>query len=166
MSIVFYKEVGFSNTQIGVYSKIVGWWVIIPFTIIASMINIRYGIVKGLLISGIAMAATNLMFTWIALAGPNTNLFAAAVIVDNFTASFATVAFVSFISYLTNRQYTATQYALMASLGNLGRTTLASFSGVMVDALNGNWAVFFIITALMVVPSLVLLVLFLKPRIS
>lgn len=164
MSIVFYKEVGFTNTQIGIYSKLVGWWVIIPFTIIASMINVRYGIVKGLLISGIAMAATNLMFTWIAIVGPDVNLFAAAVIVDNFTASFATVAFVSFISYLTNRQYTATQYALMASLGNLGRTTLASFSGVMVDGLNGNWAVFFMITALMVVPSLCLL-FFLREKI-
>jgi len=164
MSIVFYKEIGFTNTQIGVYSKIVGWWVMIPFTIVASIINIRYGIVKGLLISGIAMAATNLMFTWIAMVGPNTNLFAAAVIVDNFTAAFATVAFVSFISYLTNRQYTATQYALMASLGNLGRTTLASFSGVMVDGLNGNWSLFFVITALMVVPSLCLL-LFLRKKI-
>ena len=164
MSIVFYKEIGFTNTQIGIYSKIVGWWVMIPFTIVASIINIRYGIVKGLMISGIAMAATNLMFTLIAIIGPNTNLFAAAVIVDNFTAAFATVAFVSFISYLTNRQYTATQYALMASLGNLGRTTLASFSGVMVDGLNGNWAFFFVITALMVVPSLCLL-FFLRNRV-
>lgn len=157
MSIVFYKEIGFSNTQIGIYSKLVGWWVMIPFTLVASFINIRYGLIKGLLISGIAMAATNLMFTWIAMVGPNTNLFAAAVIVDNFTAAFATVAFVSFISHLTNRQYTATQYAMLASLGNLGRTTLASFSGVMVDGLNGNWALFFVLTALMVLPSLALL---------
>lgn len=157
MSVVFYKEVGFSNEQIGIYSKLIGWWAIIIFSILASFINIRFGIVKGLMISGIAMAATNLMFTWIALVGPNVNLFAAAVIVDNFTASFATVAFVSFISYLTNRQYTATQYALMASLGNLGRTTLASFSGLMVDSMQGNWALFFVITALMVIPSLCIL---------
>ena len=157
MSITFYKQVGFSNTEIGIYSKLIGWWAIIIFSILASIVNIRFGIIKGLLISGIAMAATNLMFTWIALVGPNTNLFAAAVIVDNFTASFATVAFVSFISYLTNRQYTATQYALMASLGNLGRTTLASFSGLMVDSLHGNWALFFTLTAFMVIPSLCVL---------
>ena len=157
MSVVFYKEVGFSNTDIGIYSKLIGWWAIIIFSILASIVNIRFGIIKGLLISGIAMAATNLMFTWIALVGPNTNLFAVAVIVDNFTASFATVAFVSFISYLTNRKYTATQYALMASLGNLGRTTLASFSGLMVDGLHGNWALFFTITAFMVIPSLCVL---------
>ena len=157
MSIVFYKEVGFSNTDIGIYSKMIGWWVIIVFSFLASMLNIRFGILKGLLISGIAMAATNLMFTWIALVGPDKTLFAATIIVDNFTASFATVAFVSFISSLTHRAYTATQYALLASLGNLGRTTLAASSGLLVDSLNGNWALFFVLTALMVVPALLLL---------
>lgn len=164
MSIVFYKEIGFSNTDIGIYSKMIGWWVIIIFSIIASALNIRFGIIKGLIIAGIAMAATNLMFSWIALVGPSKPLFAATIVVDNFTASFATVAFVSFISSLTNRAYTATQYALLASLGNLGRTTLAVFSGVMVDGLGGNWALFFVITALMVVPSLVIL-LWLSKRI-
>jgi len=157
MSIVFYKEIGFSNTDIGIYSKMIGWWVIIVFSFLASMLNIRFGILKGLLISGIAMAATNLMFTWIALVGPDKTLFAATIIVDNFTASFATVAFVSFISSLTHRAYTATQYALLASLGNLGRTTLAASSGLLVDSLNGNWALFFVLTALMVVPALLLL---------
>ena len=165
MSLVFYKEVGFSHTDIGIYSKMIGWWVIIIFSLIASALNVRFGLVKGLLISGIAMALTNLMFTWIALVGPDKMLFAAAIIIDNFTASFATVAFVSFLSHLTNRAYTATQYALLASLGNLGRTTLASFSGVLIDYLQGNWALFFILTALMVVPSLLLL-MYLAPRLK
>jgi len=157
MSIVFYKEVGFSNTQIGIYSKLIGWWAIILFSLIASVINIRFGIVKGLFISGVAMASTNLLFSAIAWLGPMEGLFAFAVIVDQFTAAFATVAFVSFISHLTNRMYTATQYALMASISNFGRTTLAVLSGAMVDYLNGDWGLFFVITALMVIPSLILL---------
>ncbi|MBT6617914.1 MAG: MFS transporter, partial [Thiotrichales bacterium] len=57
----------------------------------------------------------------------------------------------------TSRAYTATQYALMASLGNLGRTTVASFSGVLVDGLNGDWFTFFLLTALMAIPALLLL---------
>ena len=72
-------------------------------------------------------------------------------------AAFATVAFVAFISLLVDRNYTATQYALLASLGTAGRTTLASSSGALVDWLNGDWGIFFIITAMMVIPSLVLL---------
>lgn len=157
MSIVFYKEIGFSNTQIGIYSKLIGWWAIILFSIIASFINIHFGLVKGLLISGVAMASTNLMFSLMAWAGPVEWLFAVTVVVDQFTAAFATVASVSFISHLTSRMYTASQYALMASISNFGRTTLAAFSGLMVDALGGNWGLFFIITAVMVIPSLLLL---------
>ena len=159
MSIVFYKELGFSNTQIGIYSKLIGWWAIIIFSVIASFINIRFGIVKGLVISGIAMAATNLLFTAMAWVGPEEWLFATAVILDQFTAAFATVASVSFISHLTSRLYTASQYALMASISNFGRTTLAAFSGLLVDALGGDWGLFFIITALMVIPSLLMLFL-------
>ena len=162
MSIVFYKEIGFSNTQIGIYSKLIGWWAIIVFSIIASFINMRFGIVKGLLISGIAMASTNLLFTAMAWIGPQEWLFATAVIFDQFTAAFATVASVSFISHLTSRLYTASQYALMASISNFGRTTLAAFSGLMVDTLGGNWGLFFIITAVMVLPSLILLFLMRK----
>ena len=72
-------------------------------------------------------------------------------------AAFATVAFVAFISMLVDRTYTATQYALLASIGTAGRTTLAASSGAMVDWLNGDWGVFFVITAVMVLPSLVCL---------
>jgi len=162
MSIVFYKEIGFTNTEIGTYSKLIGWWVVILFSIIGGIVNSHFGIIKGLFIGGIAMAASNLMFAWIAVVGPNTNLFLATVIVDGFTGAFATVTFVSFLSYLTSRSFTATQYALMASLGNLARTTLSSFSGVMVDKLNGNWSLFFIITALMVIPSLIMLLIISK----
>lgn len=157
MSIVFYKEVGFSNDDIAVYSKMVNWWVTIIFAILGSFVNLRLGIVRGLMLGGIAMAGSNLMFAWIAGVGPNTNLLLAAVIIDGFTAAWSTVAFVAFISLLANRAFTATQYALFASLGNLGRTLLSSYSGYVVNWLDGNWQLFFILTAVMVIPSLIIL---------
>ncbi|CAM2912283.1 AmpG family muropeptide MFS transporter [Vibrio rarus] len=156
MSIPFYKEIGFSNEQIADYSKLIGWGATVLFTIVGSMFNVRFGIVRGLMIGGIAMASSNLMFAWIANTGPNEHLFLATVIVDNFTTAFSTVAFVSFLTILTGQAFSATQYALLASLGNLGRTTLASFSGELVDYLN-DWSTFFIITAAMVIPSLIML---------
>ena len=61
---------------------------------------------------------------------------------------------VAFISLLCHRAFSATQYALMASLSVAGRTFLAAGSGFVVDALDGNWSFFFIATALMVLPSL------------
>ncbi|MFK7852545.1 MAG: MFS transporter [Granulosicoccus sp.] len=158
MSIIFYKEVGFSKSDIAIYSKGLGWVVTVVFTLIGGWFAVKQGIVKALLIAGIAMAATNIMFSFMAWsAEPSVALFAAAVLIDDVTASIATVIFVTFISLLVDRTYTATQYALLASLGTAGRTLLAASSGAMVDALDGDWGIFFIITALMVIPSLVLL---------
>ena len=158
MSITFYKEIGFSNEQIGYYSKLIGWGATVFFTLLGSLINVRFGVIKGLMIGGVAMAASNLMFALIANVGPNEHLFLATIIVDNFTTAFSTVAFVSFLTILTGEAFSATQYALLASLGNLGRTTLASFSGELADYLN-SWPLFFILTAVMVIPSLIMLLM-------
>ncbi|AKS40560.1 MFS family muropeptide transporter [Wenzhouxiangella marina] len=163
MSIVFYREVGFTNEEIGTYSKLLNWWVTVVFAILGSLVNARFGILRGLVVGGIAMASTNLMFAWMAAVGPETWLFALTVIVDGFTAALGTVAFMAFITLLTSHSFSATQYALLASIGNLGRTTLSSSSGWVVDKLGGNWELFFVLTAMAVLPSLLLLV-WLAPR--
>ena len=112
---------------------------------------------KAMFIAGVMMASTNLLFSVLAWSDKSEFLFAIAVIFDDIAAAFATVAFVAFISMLVDRAYTATQYALLASIGTAGRTTLASSSGALVDWLNGDWGIFFILTALMVIPSLIIL---------
>jgi len=157
MSIVFYKEIGFSKGDIAIYSKTLGWITTVIFTLLGGLFVIRSGVLKAMFVAGILMAATNLLFTVLAWSDKSELLFAIAVIFDDIAAAFATVAFVAFISLLVDRTYTATQYALLASIGTAGRTTLASSSGALVDWLNGDWGVFFIITAIMVIPSLVCL---------
>jgi MFS transporter, PAT family, beta-lactamase induction signal transducer AmpG len=154
MSIVFYKEVGFTNTQIAEYSKLLTWWATVLFAIPCGILNARLGTFKGLFLAGIFMAASNLMFSVIAIKGPDTAWLAAAVLVDGFTAAWATVAFVAFISAQCNQKFSATQYALFASIGNFGRTNIAANSGVLVNMLGGNWALFFVLTSLMVIPGL------------
>jgi len=157
MSLVFYAELGFSKSDIALYSKGVGWITTVAFTLLGGMLAIRSGAVRALFVAGIAMAATNLLFTLLAWTGKSEWLFALAVLLDDIAAAFATVAFVTFISLLVDRTYTATQYALLASIGTIGRTSLAASSGAMVDWLDGDWGLFFVITALMVLPSLALL---------
>ena len=157
MSIVFYKEIGFSKSDIAIYSKTLGWITTVIFTLLGGLFVIRSGVLKAMFLAGILMASTNLLFTALAWSGKSELLFAAAVIFDDIAAAFATVAFVAFISLLVDRTYTATQYALLASIGTAGRTTLASSSGALVDWLNGDWGVFFILTAIMVIPSLICL---------
>ena len=230
MSIVFYKEIGFTKGDIALYSKGIGWITTVVFTLLGGIFAIRSGVVKAMFISGILMALTNLLFSFLAwyinvpdlhftwlygkiwiwgativivsgviivavrsilekfsksnkrtlgiaavivigtliIIGTRPALdsteidstrlaFAVAVLLDDIAAAFATVAFVAFISLLIDRTYTATQYALLASIGTLGRTTLAASSGELVDWLNGDWGIFFVITTVMVIPSLILL---------
>jgi PAT family beta-lactamase induction signal transducer AmpG len=157
MSIVFYGEIGFSVDQISFYQKFYGGLLTAGFSLVGAMVNTRFGVIKGLFVAGIAMASANLLFAVLAAVGPNTQLFAFALGVDNFFQAFATVAFVSFISYFTSRTYTGTQYALMSSVSNFGRTTLAAGSGFVVDYLNGDWTIFFVVTTLLVIPGLLLL---------
>tara|TARA_A100001015_G_scaffold133092_1_gene147678 strand:+ start:5257 stop:6630 length:1374 start_codon:yes stop_codon:yes gene_type:complete len=159
MSVIFYKEIGFSKSDIAIYSKGLGWISTVIFTLMGGLFAIRSGVIKAMFVSGILMASTNLLFSVLAWSEKSELLFAIAVIFDDMAAAFATVAFVAFISMLVDRNYTATQYALLASIGTAGRTMMASSSGALVDWLNGDWGIFFILTALMVIPSLVFLYL-------
>lgn len=165
MSIIFYKEIGFSKSDIGVYSKGLGWITTIIFTFIGGLLTIKAGIYKSLFYAGIFMAASNLIFALLAFSGKSYLIFSIAIILDDITSAFATVAFVSFISMIIDRNYTATQYALLASIGTIGRTLLASSSGNLVDMLHGNWTLFFLITSIMVIPSLIIL-FFLKNKLN
>ena len=107
MSIVFYKEIGFSKGDIALYSKGIGWITTVVFTLMGGLFAIRSGVVKAMFVSGILMAATNLLFAALAWTGKSEWLFAVAVLLDDIAAAFATVAFVAFISLLVDRTYTA-----------------------------------------------------------
>ena len=109
MSIVFYKEIGFSKSDIAIYSKTLGWITTVIFTLLGGLFVIRSGVLKAMFFAGILMASTNLLFSVLAWTGKSELMFAIAVIFDDIAAAFATVAFVAFISLLVDRTYTATQ---------------------------------------------------------
>jgi len=98
MSIVFYKELGFSKGQIAIYSKTLGWITTVVFTLLGGIFAMRQGTIKTMFLAGILMALTNLLFAVLYWVGKSEWLFAVAVIFDDITAAFATVAFVAFIS--------------------------------------------------------------------
>ena len=156
MSIVFYRELGLEYSQIG-FGKLASTVTVCISAIIGSAISARWNTLRGLLVGGVLMAATNLLFAQLARIGPDTGFFLFAIVADQITSAISTVTFVAFISHLCDRRFAATQYAALASLGNLSRTTLAASSGFMVTSLGGNWSLFFVITAVMVLPSLILL---------
>lgn len=160
MSPVLYRELGFSLGEIAEVMKIYGFIANGAGILVGGILAARIGIFRALLIAGLLSAGTNLAYAWLALAGQDMGVFAFAVISDNFTTGLGTVAFVAYLSSLCNVAYTATQYALLASFGNLGRIWLSATSGWMVDTLHGAWSLFFWLTsiiALLGIPLLLVL---------
>ncbi|MDY6983332.1 MAG: MFS transporter, partial [Pseudomonadota bacterium] len=158
MSLVFYRELGFTTEEIAFYNRFLGGLSIVAFSLIGAAVNVRFGALRGLLLGGIAMASANLLYAVMAQVGPLPWLFMVTLLIDNFCQAFATVAVLTFMTYFTSRTYTGTQFALMSAISNFGRTTLAASSGVIIDSMDGNWTLFFIFTTAAVIPSLLLLV--------
>ena len=92
MSIIFYREIGFSKSDIGLFSKGLGWITTVVFTLVGGWFAMRSGTVRTLFLAGIAMAATNVLFSVLAWVGKSAWLFAVAVVLDDLAAAFATVA--------------------------------------------------------------------------
>ena len=102
MSVIFYKEIGFTKSDIALYSKGLGWVTTVIFTLLGGLFAIRSGVIKALFVSGVLMASTNLLFSILAWSGKSELLFAVAVIFDDIAAAFATGAFVAFILGIIN----------------------------------------------------------------
>jgi PAT family beta-lactamase induction signal transducer AmpG len=106
--------------------------------------------------AGVIQALSNLVFAWLATVGINQWALAAAITAENFTGAIGTVIFVAYLSALCNNPlHTATQYALLAALSAVGRTYLSSGAGFV--AQSTGWQLFFAISVLVAIPSLLLL---------
>ena len=139
MSLIFYKEIGFTKTDIGIFSKGIGWLTTISFTIVGGFLTIKMGVYGLCLLLGYLWHLQICCLQFWHGRQILCNIFW-SVILDDIAASFATVAFVAFISILVDRNFQR-QYALLASIGTAGRT-IASSSGSLVDLLNGDWGLF------------------------
>ena len=161
MSGIFYREIGFDYVTIAEVSKIYGIGAALAGGVLGGVALRAIGAGRGLFVAGVAMSLTNLLFAGLA-ADPSRAWFILAVTSDGLTTGFAVVAFVAFLSRLCDAGYAATQYALLASIGNLARIVVAGTAGWMVDCLHGDWQAFFVITALLAVPGLAILAHVLK----
>lgn len=157
MASVFYRELGFSLGEIAAVAKVYGLSANFLGVFLGGVLVARLGLYRALFAGGIAAALTNLGYAALAHLGQASTPFIVAVVLDNFTGGLATVAFVAYLSSLCDRAYTATQYALLASLGNLARIWFSASAGAMVDGLGGAWDQFFLLTTLVACAGLPLL---------
>ncbi|WP_163780605.1 AmpG family muropeptide MFS transporter [Myxococcus vastator] len=151
----FYKELGFSNTEIGALSKGLGMVSTIAGGLLAGVVMVKLGTRRSLFIFGAAQALTNLMFMGLALVGKNDLMLAATITVDNLCGGLAVTAFAAYLMSLCHKSFSATQYALLSALGTVANRLISASSGYLAEWL--GWPTFFAGTVLLAVPALVLL---------
>jgi len=156
MANVFYVDLGFEKQEIGRISGGFGLVMTILGGFVGGLLITRYGVIRMLFVGALLAAATNILFAVLATTGKILWLLALAIAADNLSGGMASAAFVAYLSGLTSTRFTATQYALFTSLMLLLPKLIAGYSGVAVDAV--GYATFFIGTACLGIPVLVLIV--------
>ncbi len=151
----FYVDLGFSGVEIAAITKIYGIIATVIGGLVGGAIVARIGLFRTLMIGGVLQAATNLLFTVLALRGHDIDWLGIAITADNLAGGIAAAAFVAYLSGLCNRAFTATQYALLSSFMAQGRTLMSTPSGWLAQKL--DWPEFWALTALMAIPGLLLL---------
>jgi len=156
----FYIDLGFTLKEIANVAKIFGFFMSIAGAALGGIFVVRYGIKRPLMLGAILIILTNLLFVWLAVTEKSIISLAIVISADNLSGGFATSAFIAYLSSLTNRAYTATQYALFSSLMTLPAKFMGGFSGIVVDT--AGYAYFFLYAGLLGIPALLLIIYILK----
>ncbi len=163
----FYADVGFSNKDIGEIASTLGLFSSLLGLIVGGSIIYRLGQLKGLWISGVLQAISTGCYTLLVFF-PSKLSFAFVVFFEDMTSGMGTAALVAFMGALVNKRFTATQYALFASLASLGRTLFSGFAGDLIEFLNtlspelanGGYAYFYFLCMIFALPGLASLYFF------
>jgi PAT family beta-lactamase induction signal transducer AmpG len=155
MATPFYVDLGFTGVEIAAVTKVFAIVAFLAGTLAGGVLVARFGIMRALLIGGILQAAGILLFALLALRGHDTLWLAIVIGADNFVGGLGSAAFVAYLSALCNIAFTATQYALLSSFMAVGRTLLSSGSGWLAQQM--SWPAFFVVSAGLAIPGLLLL---------
>jgi PAT family beta-lactamase induction signal transducer AmpG len=154
----FYLEIGFSKTEIGAVVKFFGTGATLAGAALGVFLLAKLGINRGLWIFGILQALSTAGFAVLARIGYNIAMLSGVIAFENLSSGMGTAAFIAFMASLTNKKFTATQYALLTSLMGLPRAMASSVTGFM--AKNIGWESFFIGCTLIAIPGMLLLLKF------
>jgi len=155
MTTPFYLDIGFTKTEIGAVAKLFGFWATIAGGLLGGIVLLRTTIRKALYGFGILQAVSTAGFSLLAIIGYNVPLLAGVIAFENLSGGMGTAVYVAYMASITNKKFTATQYALLSSLMGVPRVLASAPTGFMVESL--GWVVFFIVCTLVAVPGLVLL---------
>ncbi len=160
MATVFYQEIGFTGTEIGMAAKTIGIWMAVAGGLIGGAIGYRIGIMKTMLWGAVVHVVSNGFFLLLAEQGKSMPLLYTTVISQEISGGIMTSAFVAYLSRLCNAQFSATQYALFSALMSIGRIYVQAGSGFLADSF--GWPMFFIVCSLGSIPGLLILLHLMK----
>lgn len=157
MTAPFVIDLGFTRNDYAAIVKGVGLIATLAGGFAGGFLARAWSLEACLWVAGILQALSNLVFAWLAFVGTNQWALALAISVENFTGAIGTVIFVAYLSALCQSPlHTATQYALLTALSAFGRTYLSSGAGYVAEAT--GWPLFFTLSVLVAIPSLLLLI--------
>lgn len=175
MAYPFYVDMGYTLSEIGAVSKVYGVFAMLAGAMLAGVAATRWGVYPVLMVGAIISAVSALAFTWLAMVQPTGDFtmvegvaltpwpmekdpsilnLTLAITAENVAGGWAGTALIAYMSSLTNRAFSATQYALFSSFYALPGKAFGGFSGIMVDSL--GYASFFTTTALIGAPAVLL----------
>ena len=162
----FYVDMGYTKDEIAAVTKVFGVIMTLVGAFVGGALAMRFGVMRVLMLGAVLSSASNVLFSWLGTRGHDTQALVFVISADNLAGGIASAAFIAYLSSLTNVNYSATQYALFSSMMLLLPKFLAGYSGVFVD--HFGYSQFFIMTALLGLPVLVLVALAsrLKPPIA
>ena len=158
MTIPFYIDIGFSKTEIGTVVKLFGFWATIAGSLIGGTIMLRLGIKRSLWYFGFLQAISTAGFAVLARIGHSIPALSAVIAFENLSSGMGTAAYIAFMASITNKRFTATQYALLSSLMGVPRVLASAPTGFL--AKNIGWEAFFIVCTLIAIPGMILLLKF------
>jgi PAT family beta-lactamase induction signal transducer AmpG len=155
MTTPFYLELGYSKTEIGAIVKLFGFWATLAGATLGGIWILRIGLHRALWVFGIGQLVSTLGFCVLVMFAPSAVALAAVIAFENLTGGLGTAALVGFMGALTDRRFTATQYALLSSLMGVPRVLASAPTGWLAEQL--GWVAFFVLCALIAIPGLLLL---------
>ncbi len=160
MTAPFYRELGFSRLEVASVSSVFGLFATLAGALAGGWLVARLGTGRALVLTGVTQMLSNLMYVALYHAGHDVRMLFAQVGVENFTDGLADAAFVTYLSALTSRSFTATQYALLSSLAAVPLRTLGAGSGVLAAAM--GWPAFFLLTTFAALPAMAIMLWLLR----
>ena len=158
MTIPFYLETGFSNTEIGTVVKFFGLGPLLLGVFIGGALTLKAGLYRALLIAGVLQGVSTAGFAVLSVVGYSLWWLAGVIAFENLAQGMGTAALLAFMAYLTDRRFTATQFAMLSALATLPRVVLTAPTGWM--AAQMGWVSFFVCATLIAIPGLLLLLAF------